>query len=115
MNMKDQSVKKKWLRALRSGKFKQAQGDLYDGRAYCCLGVLAKIKGAELKLGKYGEYEAYVGGKAVSADGENFLRPRFAGLSRATQERLAELNDGKFNGGKRHSFKKIADYIEENL
>lgn len=44
----------KWVKALRSGKFKQAQSQLCtldrndkpDG--YCCLGVLAHINGATL-------------------------------------------------------------------
>lgn len=38
------SVKEKWLKALRSGKYKQSKGYLCDPYGYCCLGVLAKIK-----------------------------------------------------------------------
>lgn len=41
--------KKKWLEALRSGKYRQGYYDLCDrdnGRLkYCCLGVLSKIQG----------------------------------------------------------------------
>lgn len=33
-------LQKKWLKELRSGKHKQARNKLYDGKGYCCLGVL---------------------------------------------------------------------------
>jgi hypothetical protein len=35
--------KEKWLKALRSGEFKQCKGTLYSNGAFCCLGVLAEI------------------------------------------------------------------------
>lgn len=39
-----------WLKALRSGKYKQGQGMLRDhSGAYCCLGVLCEVLGAERK------------------------------------------------------------------
>ena len=46
--------KKKWVAALRSGKYKQARGVLYDeyNKGYCCLGVSGKVCGypdSELK------------------------------------------------------------------
>lgn len=31
-----------WTKALRSGKYNQTQGQLFDGNGYCCLGVLAE-------------------------------------------------------------------------
>ena len=37
--MKDQ-IKKRWLEALRSGKYTQADSVLHDGKGFCCLGVL---------------------------------------------------------------------------
>jgi hypothetical protein len=33
-------VKRKWAAALRSGKYKQRTGMLYDGECHCALGVL---------------------------------------------------------------------------
>lgn len=33
----------KWLQALRSGKYKQAQGTLYDGDGHCCLGLAERV------------------------------------------------------------------------
>lgn len=43
------AVKRKWLAALRSGKYKQTTGALYDSAndAFCCLGVLCHIEGAD--------------------------------------------------------------------
>lgn len=34
-----------WIKALRSGEYNQGQGHLVTKDGYCCLGVLAKIKG----------------------------------------------------------------------
>lgn len=37
-------LRQKWLDALRSGKYSQAQNTLYsEGEGYCCLGVLEHI------------------------------------------------------------------------
>ena len=33
----------KWVKALRSGKYKQAVGDLQNEVGYCCLGVLCDL------------------------------------------------------------------------
>lgn len=33
----------KWVRALRSGKFKQTSGALHDSTGYCCLGVACEL------------------------------------------------------------------------
>lgn len=36
-------VKKKWVAALRSGKYKQTIGNLKTSEGYCCLGVLCDL------------------------------------------------------------------------
>lgn len=43
--MKNKHVKrlKAWIKALRSGDYKQTQGQLYTGKAYCCLGVACDL------------------------------------------------------------------------
>jgi len=44
------SVKKKWLEALRSGEYKQTQGELRSEdkpNSFCCLGVLCNIHAQE--------------------------------------------------------------------
>lgn len=39
----------KWLEALESGELDQAQHNLFDGKGYCCLGVLCKVLGAQFE------------------------------------------------------------------
>jgi len=41
------SIKKAWIKALRSGKYKQGQGTLFlqSSKNYCCLGVLVRVCG----------------------------------------------------------------------
>ena len=62
-------VKKKWLKALRSGKYKQGRKQLQDNAGYCCLGVLACIadphgttwEAADGSFGYYKNQRALVG------------------------------------------------------
>jgi hypothetical protein len=39
----DPAVRDQWCRALRSGEYQQTIGQLRDGSAYCCLGVLTDL------------------------------------------------------------------------
>lgn len=39
----DSSFKQMWVRALRSGKYKQATGALRNEDGFCCLGVLCDV------------------------------------------------------------------------
>lgn len=40
----DQELKKKWVKALLSGRYKQGRSALYRGHeTYCCLGVLGVV------------------------------------------------------------------------
>lgn len=94
----DKKLKAKWLKALRSGKYKQGmellkfEGDNKQTR-FCCLGVLCDVghirstSSAVIK-GKNGDYRI---------------------LPQNVQQTLTEMNDG----GKR--FTTIATYIEKNL
>ena len=41
-------IKQKWIDALRSGKYTQAQSKLYSGDGFCCLGVLCDIYAKEV-------------------------------------------------------------------
>ena len=38
-----------WIKALRSGKYKQTQGDLRNFHGYCCLGVYCDVQAKEGK------------------------------------------------------------------
>lgn len=35
--------KRRWIKALKSGKYKQGENMLFNGVEYCCLGVLASL------------------------------------------------------------------------
>jgi hypothetical protein len=104
LTLKQQKAnRKKWVKALRSGKFaQQRDGYLRTGNGMCCLGVLADIAGCSWD-------------SKHRADGDRHYAPLaavgFVGLTKRTGQMadgrvLAELNDcGK-------SFAEIADIIE---
>ena len=116
----DAKIKKRWVKALRSGKYKRGVGQLCirantppgpnndmardSGIAatrhrkpfdrFCCLGVLCDIQDQSFRRN------------------QEFLSQKFAqkvGLSEDTLHRLAGMNDGGY------SFRRIASYIERNL
>lgn len=119
--MKEQ-VKKKWVKALRSGKFSQTQGTLKDESGYCCLGVLCELAVQEgvIKAGRADATGYYTYGR----NSQDLLPPtvqRWAGIKSENPDvkfiddgesinvSLSAVND---NGVE---FDKIADLIEENL
>lgn len=109
------SEKKTWLKALRSGKFKQGKGQLCsdDRSEHCCLGV------------------AYVAitGKPVYDKTAEYLKNGKFGLSEDVQMALACANDGdvddefkelglpqpRLNNNGKASFNSIANWIEKYL
>ena len=104
----DKQLKKEWLKALRSGKYRQADGALCITRnkrnSYCCLGVLARVAGA-----KFHGRVPYLDGIQIGGGDQEYLTPGFAGLNPRTQETLGSMND------EGHKFSEIADWIEKNL
>ena len=106
--------KNKWMKALRSGKYKQTNGFLYvktasisQPRGYCCLGVLARVQGA--KFVPYNMGLSPVLGKIKNEDA-SYLSPEFScGMTQDQQSDLASMND---NG---KSFKEIAAWIKKNV
>lgn len=104
--------KAKWVAALRSGEYKQGQGELWNeqNNCYCCLGVACVLSGVD----KYSinKQEFIKAEPAVPAllVGDPDLNPLV--------KILAGMNDGDtyFVGNKRlYTFPEIADYIEANL
>lgn len=97
---------KKWVKALRSGKFKQGTGTLFKEteNSYCCLGVLCAIN--ELDL--YGDllYSGQSESLGMSSDNGK-LPKKYKGKGREVDS-LADLND------EGRSFKQIANIIERN-
>lgn len=97
----NKKIKKLWVKALRSGKFEQTTGALYNegNDGYCCLGVLGKVQGAEDKVLLGAE------DNMLSDIGSGIC----AGLHKRSETFLADCNDQR-----RWDFKKIANYIEKH-
>ena len=101
-------IKKKWLTALRSGKYKQTNGALKDKQGFCCLGVLCDVHRIENKKRWAKDFHYY---------GEALILPteiiNWAGLKSNSPDvsgsSLAELNDYG------ETFEEIADLIEKQL
>lgn len=132
------SIKNKWIKALRSGKYAQVSGALKEALldketgdiicdakgqtkyGYCCLGVLAEISGAgdrqDMKDGcffggpdKDGEYDFMDELQTRQLLGEP--------LPKGLVNKLAQFNDGSRDDNsdaKPWSFKKIASWIERS-
>ena len=123
----------KWVKALRSGKFKQGCGWLvhdYCGaneRRHCCLGVLAEINGFNGNNGLFGcetlegienECDLFtedgtplIGDKDEANMVKVVLRTRTKKSERVTIRKFANLADANDKGA---SFKTIATWIEKN-
>ena len=100
--------RKRWVEALRSGKFKQNIGALREGDKFCCLGVACEIFKDELGL----KYDSVLG----SYNGECAVLPNVVrehlglmstnGLFGVANPPLSALNDRGW------SFEKLAQFIE---
>lgn len=90
-------LKAKWIKALRSGRYKQGKAELHPTEdTYCCLGVLCKVARIEKS-----RWEG-CGGLWDSLNSE-------LGVSCARESRLTKMNDS--DGW---SFKQIADWLEKH-
>jgi hypothetical protein len=103
--MMDKELKTKWVKALRSGRYKQGRTQLHNPKnnTYCCLGVLADVAG-------------YVPNK-VKRRGEEYLsktKEEEFGLDYDMQVKLGQMNDGSF-GAPAYDFKQIAAFIQKEL
>ena len=103
-------LKKKWLDALRSGEYTQGRGRLRYANQYCCLGVLCDVVGYEWKEKEKNCFYSIAGTNWIKNEE---IREEL-GLSQEVQEKCYNMNDGT-SGYKKHSFKKIADWLEKNL
>lgn len=117
-------IKKRWVAALRSGKYVQGKGRLKQRRdheksKYCCLGVLAEIAVQDGVIdpprkredGSY-EYDGdahTLGTKVQEWAGLCDANPIMCGVGKADYASLARLNDDGM------SFTEIADVIEKQL
>ena len=106
----DKKLKRKWVKALRSGQYDQAAGKLcVNGTAFCCLGVLCDIQGAYWDEDDAGTWRPILPSGRV-ADSSGLPPPPYsAGLTVGQKDALIEMNDDG------DSFKQIAKWIEKNL
>lgn len=104
----DPELKSRWVAALESGKYTQADGYLNSSSVFCCLGVLCDVidpDGWELDTGTSTKRHVLtenafdLGNYAVDL-----------GISDSTQGKLIDMNDSE---GK--TFPEIATWIKENL
>lgn len=110
------NTKRAWVKALRSGEFKQTTGSLMKtlsgivggGTAYCCLGVLCRTMRVPVSI--IGDHCTIVGNGILSEESrvEQCLNQEFN--DEPLENYLTDLNDHK-----NRSFKQIASWIERNL
>ena len=121
MNKMNPKVKEFWVKALRSGKYKQTRNVLADNKGFCCLGVLCDLYQPE-----YWTYRSYdesldhltflneteVLPKEVAEwaglNGDSWDNPNVIYKNKPTY--LATLNDTE-----KLTFNQTADIIEEQL
>lgn len=104
----DKAIKKKWVKALRSGRYKQGAARLFDEKdgTHCCLGVLCRVMRLRPDNSVFGGFYGYGGQNGWLSD--QMLER--TGLLDRQQKTLMKMNDKR---GK--SFAQIADHIEKNL
>jgi hypothetical protein len=123
----NKEIAKKWVKALRSGKYKQGQAVLHGTKGgkdtHCCLGVLCDLyqQDRRSKKKKMLNVDYYWGG--VTYDGAETDLPdavlKWAGMK--TNDGTWDIEDGEIsnlvylNDDKRSSFNKIASIIEKNV
>lgn len=116
------TTKRNWLKALRSGKFKQGRHTLFDSDTggHCCLGVLCSIEGASNRKLKTANLPTEIGMfmEAIPTFEEippslrsyNLDDAAFSVLYNGRLTPLSQLNDVA-----KLSFAKIADIIEKRV
>ena len=110
-----------WIKALRSGEYKQTAQCLKNQYGYCCLGVAADLLVKESAGVCFWELAPlqtdYIfqdpSSNELDATHDSMLPDDTAakfGLREGEQDLLAGMNDSS-----RNTFLEIADYIEENI
>jgi len=106
-------VMEKWVKALRSGDYKQGKGALHSEGKFCCLGVLCELSPIEGKIRKYDNTYIYDGrygvlpGSVLEWSGVTCSNGETRGHGN-NDTSLIHLNDTG------NTFEQIADLIENN-
>ena len=110
-------VKTQWIKALRSGKYKQGRGSLRNlDNTYCCLGVLCDLYARRRTTPPRHQWKS-VGSRYAIAAAEGVLPvcvQQWAGLS-TTDPELQGRMASEWNDQKHAGFKRIATLIEKHL
>ena len=97
---------KRWVKALRSGKYKQCDGHLANGKgAFCCLGVACELA---KEAGVIKDYRRSDG--ALPVDVRTWLGLKSTAGTMEGKRKYADLTD--YNDNAKWTFKKIAALIE---
>ena len=110
-------VKRKWIAALRSGKYEQGQGWLMNGEKYCCLGVLCDVFEKEKKQKMWIHREWGQVNVRVFMGNTHYLPPivvKWAELD-SSNPMIGGVLAENLNDRDNRSFKYIADEIEKYL
>lgn len=100
----NKKLKKEWVKALRSGDFKQGTNKLRDlNNNYCCIGVLCKVANIKARKSENG----YRFDGLIATLSQHFSRQ--LKLSIHHQNRLIYMNDSE-----NKTFEQIANWIEKN-
>lgn len=102
---------KKWVAALRSGKYKQCRNLLYDGVGYCCLGVVCDLAGIipekiETSKGYYYQFDGSTTKLPIAAQ-------KWLGTDQQSPH-IGETTAIALNDVDLRSFNRIADEIEKH-
>jgi hypothetical protein len=114
INNMNPELKDKWVKALRSGEYKQGRGTMKESRLFrksrfCCLGVLCDVAGAQYnkrngyKHDVFGEKQLVATVHILTPDGRHAF-----GLEGAKVDTLVFMNDKL-----KLDFNEIANYIEK--
>lgn len=115
----NKEIKTKWIEALRSGEYVQAQGYLHNSKGYCCLGVLCDIyqketgNGEWVKENDYNDIETFILGDERKIGTLPEAVMEWAGLSEKKSIPLAMANDSQVKE-LRADFSEIAKMIEKD-
>ena len=105
----DPKENRRWVAALRSGKYRREQYTLKrDSRHFCVLGVYCDISNAGAWERAIGQSFYRVGEEASAIYLPSNLRKRIK-LTKSAQYALVDMSDAG------QSFREMADWIEANL
>lgn len=114
MTTKQKNVIRKWIKALRSKKYKQGYGTLRRDGKFCCLGVLCDLHAQETG----GEWrDDWYHGSLTQLPSIVDKWAGFDSLNKKVLKRHNNLPDELigYNDDDGWSFKKIANFLEREL